>query len=132
MNFSSFQKKIFSLFLGTAISAWAFANWRYEVSFVNITEMTAREEEIMRSTKKLINNCNEVENKADGHYNANHQICTQGEQEYERARMKNQILIDEKDNLRFYWWRNFLATVLCLNLIVFLYFRYHKLLISEQ
>ncbi len=132
MNFTSFQKIIFAFFVGSALLAWIFANWRYEVSISNINEMASREEEIIKSTKKLINNCKEVEIKADGHYNANQQICTQGEQEYERARVKNQLLVEEKDKLRFYWWRNLLVTLLCLNLAAYLYFRYHKLITSER
>lgn len=132
MKLSDLQKICLVFFVCTLAPAYLFANWRYEVSFSALSEKLEREEELLQSTQKLLSNCEHNESKSNDHYDANHQVCANGEQILQRTQSNINTLTDDNHRLPSEWWRNFLLTVLCLNILGLLAYKSRHLLLGAK
>ena len=132
MKLTRLQKIFLIFFACTLVPAYLVANWRYEANFSVLTEKIAREDGLRQSTQKLLSNCEQNESKSNAHYDANHQVCTNGEQVHERTTLNINTLTQDREHLHTRWWRNFLLTILCLNSIGILVYKSRLLLLNEK
>ena len=117
MNLTRLQKISIAFFICSLLPAYLIANWRHAENLTAITERYERERNLHLSTDKLLKNCALNEKKENEHYSANHQICTQGEQEHQLSGRLMELLAEEKANNDRRWYRNFALSVSLLNLL---------------
>lgn len=132
MKLTALQKICLVFFACTLVPAYLAANWRYEANFTALSEKLEREQELLQSTQKLLRNCEQNESKSNDHYDANHQVCTNGEQVSERTTLNIETLTQDREYLHTRWWRNFLLTVLCLNMLGVLVYKSRQLLLDQK
>lgn len=128
MKLNALQKIALAFFVCTLVPAFFVANWRFDVNDTVLSEKIEREEELLQSAQKLLSNCQQNESKSNDHYDANHQVCSNGEQARDRATAKINTLSQDKEQLHSRWWSNFMWTVLCLNVAGILAYKSRQLL----
>jgi hypothetical protein len=119
MKLSQIQKVGLIFFAGTLILSYFIAQWRHDASHAAITEKFEREQRLNLSADKLLINCERNEEKEDNPYDANHQICVQGEQEHELAERTMRALAQENARNDVRGYRNFFLFALIFNLLGF-------------
>jgi hypothetical protein len=132
MKLSTLQKLGLAFFVCTLVPAYLVANWRYEVDFSVFSEKIEREEELLQSTQKLLSNCEQNETKSNDQYDANHQVCSNGERVHERTTLNIETLTQDREELHSRWWRNFFLVVLSLNVLGVLVYKSRQLLLDEK
>jgi hypothetical protein len=132
MKLSAIQKIGMVFFACTLVPAYLVANWRYESNFSVISEKLEREEELLQSAQKLLSNCAQNESKSNDHYDANYQVCANGEQISERTTLNINTFTQERLDLHTRWWRNFLLTTFCLNMLGLLVYQSRRLLVDQK
>jgi len=132
MKLTTLPKLSLAFFACTLVPAYLVANWRYEVDFAVFSEKIEREEELLQSTQKLLSNCEQNESKSNDHYDANHQVCSNGERVRERTTLNIETLTQDQEELHSRWWRNFALVVLSLNVLGVLVYKSRQLLLDEK
>jgi hypothetical protein len=132
MKVTTVQKISLAFFACTLLPAYHVANWRYEVSFSVLSEKIEREDELLQSTQKLLSNCEQNESKSNDHYDANHQVCTNGERAHERTTLNIDTLTHDREQLHSRWWRNFFLVLISLNVIGILVYKSRQLLLDGK
>jgi hypothetical protein len=119
MTLTRLQKIGLAFFVFTLVPAYLFANWRHSSTFASLDAAYTREQALHQSTDKLLSNCE----RSDSPYDANQQICNQGQMLHTQTSQAMDVLAQEKLQNDSRWHLNFWLTVLLLN---FLGWGFHK------
>ena len=113
MNLTRLQKIGLAFFAVTLVPAYLIADWRHSVNLTQLDTAYARELDLHQSTDKLLSNCE----RNDTPYDANQQICDQGQRLHAQTSQAMARLSQEKKHNDSQWHRNFWLSVLILNLL---------------
>ena len=112
MTLTRLQKVGLAFFVCTLVPAYLIADWRHAATLTNLDAAYAREQDLHQSTDKLLGNCE----RNDTPYDANQQICNQGQRLHAQTSQAMDTLVQEKQNNDSQWHRNFWLAVLLFNL----------------
>ena len=113
MNLTRLQKIGVVFFVCTLVPAYLVADWRHSVTLTQLDAAYAREQDLHQSTDKLLSNCE----RNDTPYDANQQICSQGQRLHAQTAQAMDALTLEKTHNDSQWHRNFWLSVLLFNLL---------------
>jgi uncharacterized protein YdcH (DUF465 family) len=113
MTLTRLQKIGLVFFVFTLVPAYLIANWRHSAALETLDAAYAREADLHKSTDKLISNCEHN----DSPYDANQQICIQGQRLHAQTSEAMQTLVQQKSNNDSQWHTNFWLSVVVFNLI---------------
>lgn len=88
MTLSTKQKIGLALFVCSLLPAYLFASWRHEANESVILEELDRARGLLESSEKLNKNCEANKQREGTSFDANYQICIQGEKNREQASQK--------------------------------------------
>jgi len=128
MTLTSVQKKWLLFFVCTLVPAYWFANWRHDATLTSLEDKLKREEALHLSTEKLIKNCALNVEKDQDPFDANRQICEQGNKTHQRTAQQIEALNQEKVTNDSRWYQNFGIFAGLLNIVGFLAFRSTRIL----
>jgi hypothetical protein len=132
MTLTRIQKFSLAFFMGSLLPAYFFANWRHAENLSALTLRYEQEQGLHDSTDKLITQCVENEKKDNDHFSANHRICEQGLQEHELSQRLMALLNQEKANNDLRWYRNFVLSVVLLNVLGIAIYKSSQVLPQEE
>lgn len=132
MTLTRIQKFSLAFFMCSLLPAYFFANWRHAENLSALTLRYEQEQGLHDSTDKLITQCAENEKKDNDHFSANHQICEQGLQEHELSQRLMALLNQEKANNDLRWYRNFVLSVVLLNVLGIAIYKSSQVLPQEE
>lgn len=113
MTLTRFQKMCVAFFVCTLLPAYLIADWRHSTTLATLDSAYAREQDLHQSTDKLLSNCE----RNDTPYDANQQICNQGQRIHAQTSQAMELLSQEKVHNDSQWHRNFWLSVLLFNLL---------------
>ena len=113
MTLTRLQKIGLAFFVCTLVPAYLIANWRHSATLETLDAAYVREADLLKSTDKLISNCE----RNDTPYDANQQICNQGQRLHQQTSEAMQKLAQQKAHNDSQWHTNFWLSVLVFNLI---------------
>lgn len=88
MPLSKKQKIGLAIFVCSLLPAYLFATWRHGANESSILEELNRARGLLESSEKLNKNCEANQQRELTSFDANHQICIQGEKNREQANQK--------------------------------------------
>jgi hypothetical protein len=113
MTLTRLQKIGFALFICSLAPAYLIADWRHSANLETLNAAYTREADLNKSTEKLISNCEHN----DSPYDANQQICIQGQRLHAQTSEAMQALTKQKAHNDSQWHTNFWLSVLVFNLL---------------
>jgi hypothetical protein len=113
MTLTRLQKIGLAFFICTLVPAYLIAGWRHSATLATLDAAYAREADLHKSTDKLIDNCE----RNDTPYDANQQICSQGQRLHAQTSEAMQTLVQQKAHNDSQWHTNFWLSVLLFNLL---------------
>jgi hypothetical protein len=113
MTLTRLHKMGVAFFVCTLIPAYLIADWRHSANLASLDAAYAREQDLHESTDKLLSNCE----RNDTPYDANQQICNQGQRMHAQTSQAMELLSQEKIHNDSQWHRNFWLSVLLFNLL---------------
>lgn len=113
MTLTRLQKFGLVFLVCTLLPAYLIADWRHAETLATLDAAYAREKDLHESTDKLLGNCQ----RNDTPYDANQQICNQGERLHVQTSQAMDSLQEEMQRNDSQWHRNFWLSVLSFNLL---------------
>ena len=132
MKLTRIQKIAIAFFIASLFPAYLLSVWRYQANLDAITDQFKREQTLHISTDKLLNNCEQNQKNDNTPYGANHQICSQGQQEHSQTEHAMGLLDQEKARNQTRMYQNIALLTLLFNLIGFVAYKASLFLAKEE
>ena len=131
MKLTRLQAICLACLIVSLLTAYWFANWRYESQLTNLNDRLEKEQALHASVDKLMSNCEMIAARQAMTYDPSHQICNQGSDIHTRTQQAMDTVAHDKASNDLKWYRDFAFIALGVNLFAFALYKANAYLKRE-